>query len=189
MKTSAVPSATPRAGRSPRQAALAGLGACLAAVCAGASGCRDERAPDPQAAASVPATPDRLAPDETLPEAEAAFGLALPAGMRAVRHFHDAAYFVGDIAMEALLEHVKARVRAESVQMLNQGALFPRASVAGGDSSRLLRIELSKAPRGTQLYVKDITPPPPVGGASEAEIWRLAGRKPDGTPLDPNQLY
>lgn len=189
MTTSAVPTATPRIGRAQaRRPALAWLGACLgAAVCAG--GCRDEPTLERPAAASVSATPDRLAPGETLPEAEAAFGLALPAGMRPVRHFHDAAYFVGDIAMDALLEHVRARVHAESVQMLNQGALFARASVTGGDPSRLLRIELSKAPRGTQLYVKDITPPPAVGGVSEAEIWRLAGRKPDGTPLDPNQLY
>jgi hypothetical protein len=80
-------------------------------------------------------------------------------------------------------------VRAEPAQMLSQAIVLTRATAIGGDGSRLLRIELSKTPRGTQLYIKDITPPPALSGLSEAEIWSKAGRKPDGTPLDPNQLY
>ena len=166
------------------------LGACfVAALAAGLTGCPQRAESEQPAPVSAPATPDRLAPGETLPEAETAFGLPLPAGLRLVRHFNDAAYFAGNVPFEAVLEHVRSRVRAEGVQMLSQGALFPRATLAGGDAGRRLRIEIGKTPRGTQLHIQDITPPPAITGVSEADIWRKAGRKPDGTPLDPNQEY
>lgn len=171
------------------RASLAALGACLGAGAAALAGCHTKSASEPPPPASAPATPDRLAEGERLPEAETAFGLPLPAGMRVVRHFNDAAYFAGDVGFDAVLEHVRRHVRAEAAQMLNQGVVFPRATVAKGDANRLLRIELSTTPRGTQLHIKDITPPPALSGLSEAEIWRKAGRKPDGTPLDPNQVY
>ncbi len=168
----------------------AALGACLGAVmAAGLAGCREKSVAEAAPPASAPATPDRLADGERLPEAELAFGLPLPAGMRVVRHFNDSAYFSGELDLDAVLEHVRRHVRTEAAQLLSQAVVFPRATVAEGDAKRLLRIELSKTPRGTQLYIKDITPPPAVTGLSEAEIWRMAGRKPDGTPLDPNQLY
>lgn len=166
------------------------LGACLGAVITvGLAGCHDKGAAEAPTPASAPTTPDRLANGERLPEAEMAFGLPLPAGMRVVRHFNDSAYFSGDLELEAVLEHVRRHVRAEPAQMLSQAIVLPRATALGGDGSRLLRIELSKTPRGTQLHIKDITPPPALSGLSEAEIWSKAGRKPDGTPLDPNQLY
>jgi hypothetical protein len=170
--------------------ARARLGACIGAViAAGIAGCQEKTAPEAPPSATAPATPDRLADGERLPEAEIAFGLPLPAGMRVVRHFNDSAYFSGDLELEVVLEHVRRHVRAGPAQMLSQAVVFPRATALGGDGSRLLRIELSKTPRGTQLHIKDITPPPALSGLSEAEIWRKAGRKPDGTPLDPNQLY
>lgn len=163
---------------------LAALGVCLGVL----AGCHERSEPESSPPASA-ATPDRLAAGERLPEAETAFGLPLPAGMRLVRSYNDAAYFSGELAFDAVLEHVRARLRTGGAQMLNQGVLFPRAVVAGGDPNRLLRVELSKTPRGVQLHVKDITPPPALTGASEAEIWRQAGRNPDGTPIDQNSLY
>jgi hypothetical protein len=166
------------------------LGACLGAVItAGLAGCHDKSAPEAPPPASAPATPDRLANGERLPEAEIAFGVPLPAGMRVVRHFNDSAYFSGDLELDGVLEHVRRHVRAEPAQMRSQAIVFPRATALGDDGSRLLRIELSKIPGGTQLHIKDITPPPALSGLSEAEMWSKAGRKPDGTPLDPNQLY
>ncbi|HTV21451.1 MAG TPA: hypothetical protein VMG12_22340 [Polyangiaceae bacterium] len=172
------------------RASRVALGACVgAALSAGLAGCHQRSESEAPAPASAPTTPDRLAEDEKLPEAETAFGLALPAGLRLVRHFNDAAYFSGDLPFEAVLEHVRSRVKTDGVQLLNQGALFARATVAGNDSGQLLRIEISKTPRGTQLHIKDITPPPAITGVSEADIWRQAGRKPDGTPLDPNNEY
>lgn len=162
------------------------LGVCLGA-CLG--GCQEKRASEPAAPVSVPASPDRLGPGERLPEAETAFGLALPSGMRLVRHFDDAAYFAGDVELDALIAHVEQRVQAGPAQVSSQGVSFPRARVLGGDSRRLLRLELTRTPRGTQLHVKDITPPPALTGLSEEELWRMAGRNLDGTMVDEDQIY
>lgn len=171
------------------RASLAALGVWLGAGVSALAGCHEKGAAEPPPPSKAPATPDRLAQGERLPEAETAFGLPLPAGMHVVRHFDDAAYFAGDVAFDAVLDHVRRHVRAGAAEMLSQGAVFPRATLAQGDTGRLLRIELSKTPRGTQLHVRDITPPPAVTGLTEEEIWRKAGRKPDGTPVDPNQVY
>lgn len=167
----------------------AALGAC-AGVCLGLcmGGCHATSAPEPAPPEST-TTPDRLAADERLPEAETAFGLALPPGMHLVRHFNDAAYFSGDVPLDTVLEHVKEHVLTRQVELLSAGVLFPRASIVGDDTQRLVRIELSKTSGGTQLHIQDITPPPALTGLSEAEIWRKAGRNPDGTPIDQNQVY
>jgi hypothetical protein len=163
----------------------AALGACLG-VCLG--GCRAKSAPEPPPPEET-RTPDRLTGNERLPEAETAFGLALPPGMHAVRLFKRAAYFSSDQPLESVFEHVKERVLARDVELLRDGVLFPRAFIVGDDTQRLVRIELGKTPGGTELHIEDITPPPPLTGLSEAEIWRKAGRNPDGTPIDQNQVY
>jgi hypothetical protein len=162
------------------------IGACLGA-CLG--GCRDERAAEPPALANTPATPDRLSENERLPDAEIAFGLPLPSGLHLVRHFNDAAYFSGDLAIDVVIEHLRKYVRARDVEAQGQGIIFPRAQLIGDDAKRLLRIELRPLGRGTQLHIQDITPPPALTGANDADIWRKAGRNPDGTPIDQNRAY
>jgi hypothetical protein len=163
----------------------AAFGACVG-VCL--AGCRAKSAPEPPPPEET-RTPDRLTGKERLPEAEIAFGLALPPGMHLVRHFNDAAYFSGDLPLENVFEHVKGRVLAREVELLSDGMLFPRAFIVGDDTQRLVRIELDKTPSGTLLHIRDITPPPALTGLSESEIWRKAGRHPDGTPVDQNQAY
>jgi hypothetical protein len=158
------------------------LGATLA-------GCRDASVAAPPPAESAPTTPDRLAEDEHLPEAETAFGLPLPAGMRLVRYFDDAAYFSGEVPLDDVIEQVRKHVRAQEVQVMGQGVVFGRAQIANDDTKRLLRIEIRPSTRGTRLHVQDITPPPALTGANDAEIWRKVGRNPDGTPLNQNELY
>jgi hypothetical protein len=165
---------------------LLGLGPLLVgcAIC----GCRGE--PEPAPPANIAATPDRLAPGEGLPESETAFGLAMPRGMRLVSHFKDAAYFAGDVELERVLEHVAQHVSPRDAQLVDGGASFPSVRIDGDASGRLLRITLRKTRRGSQIHIEDVTPSAPVlSGLSQEEVWRKAGRKPDGTPLDPNQLY
>lgn len=152
--------------------------------------CHRERAPDPAPPAPAEAAPpDRLAPTEALPEAETAFGLPLPQGMRLVRHFNDSAYFMGEVEFAALLEHVQKHVTSSTVQMRGRGAVFASTQISGDEQERLVRIELNPAPRGSELHITDITPPPAVTGLTEAERWRRAGRNPDGTVIDQNQVY
>jgi hypothetical protein len=169
-------------GSTARSALALCIGACLA-------GCQDRTAAAPAPAASEAPTPDRLAKGERLSESETAFGVPLPAGMRLTRHFDDAAYFLGDVPLDTLVEHLQKYVRSSDVQTRGQGVVFARASVIGDETRRSLRIEVRPTPRGTQLHLQDVTPPPALTGANEAEIWRKAGRNPDGTPIDQNRLY
>lgn len=146
-------------------------------------------APPPPAESAAPA-PDRLAAEERLPDSEVAFGLPLPRGMRLSRHFGDGAYFAGPIGMTALLEHVRGHVQAQDVQLRGRRAVMPRAIIKGDAERRTFRIEISTTGRGSLLHIKDVTPPVlATRGLPEAEIWRRAGRKPDGTLLDSREMY
>ena len=113
----------------------------------------------------------------------------MPKGMRLVRHFADSAYFAGELDVRRAVEHVTQHVRARDMQLVGRGATFPRAYIAGDASKRLFRIDVSETARGSQIHIQDVTPPPAPTGLSEAERWRQAGRNPDGSLIDPNQLY
>jgi hypothetical protein len=168
-----------------QRGALLGIGMSLWVT----SGCHRKAAPDDVPVSESAPAPDRLTAAEKLPEAETAFGLPIPKGMRLVRHFNDAAYFAGDLDMRHALEHVRKYVVASDVQMLAKGALFSRAYIVGDDSKRLVRILVTPIQNGTQIRIQDITPPRAMTGLSQAEILRQAGRNPDGTVMDQNQLY
>jgi len=154
--------------------------ACASAAC--------QREPAP---VEVGPTPDRLAAGERLPESETAFGLPLPRGMRLVRHFKDAAYFSGGVKLQQALEHLAKHVTPASAELVTNGAVFSRVNVTGAPAGAPpLRITLKRTQRGSQIHVEQLTPPPPVvSGLSQEELWRKAGRNPDGTPIDPSQLY
>jgi hypothetical protein len=164
------------------------LRAALCLVASLAVGCHSKPVASVEEAPAAPSTPDRLTSDEHLPEAETAFGLPLPKGMRLTRHFSDAAYFSGSLDMQSTLDHVRKYVEARDVEMTNQHVVFARARIKG-NAERIFRIEISATPRGSQVHLKDITPPALARGLSEPEIWQRAGRKPDGSLLDPNQVY
>jgi hypothetical protein len=169
----------------PRLLTLLGVAFGLG-VCAGCD-TKPTVAPAPAAAAAAP--PDRLQAGESLPEAETAFGLPLPPGMRLTRHFSDSAYFTGELPMEKALEHVQGHIEARDIELMSRRTVISRAFIKGDKDRRLVRIEVSKLPQGSQIYIKDITPPPAIGRLSEAELWQRAGRKPDGSLLDPNKVY
>jgi hypothetical protein len=168
-----------------QRGALLGIGMSLWV----ASGCHRKVAPDDDPVSESAPAPDRLEATEKLPEAETAFGLPIPKGMRLVRHFNDAAYFAGELDMKHALEHIRKYVIASDVQMLAKGALFSRAYIVGDESKRLVRILVTPIQNGTQIRIQDITPPRAVTGLSQAEVLRQAGRNPDGTVMDQNQLY
>jgi hypothetical protein len=171
--------------RAPARLVLLGTGLSLVV----ATGCRERAAPVAEAVADEQPAPDRLAPGEKLPEAETAFGLPIPKGMRLVRHFNDSAYFAGELPLASALEHVRKHVTPSDAQMLGKGAVFPRAHIVGDESQRLVRIAVTQAYSGSQIHIQDITPPPATTGLSQAEILRQAGRNPDGSLIDQNQLY
>jgi len=154
------------------------------------AGCREKAAPvsDVEPPPSSPA-PDRLAADERLPEAETAFGLPLPAGMHLVRQYDGSAYFQGATDLEATLGYLRQHLSPATVQLTRNGAEFPRVRILGGNSEHLYRVDVTRSRNGSQVLIEDITPPPALIGLSEEEMWRRAGRNPDGSLIDPNSVY
>jgi hypothetical protein len=162
------------------------LGLCLALCTA----CREKPVPvEAPREEEEPASPDRLAEGERLPESETAFGLPLPRGMHVVRQYDDSAYFQGGTDVEKTLAHLRDHVSPATAQLTHEGAEFPRVRIVGGDAERLYRVSVNKAGLGSQVHIQDITPARALTGVSEAEMWRKAGRNPDGTLIDPNQVY
>jgi len=133
--------------------------------------------------------PDRLRGQERLPDSETAFGLALPPGMRLTRHFNDSAYFIGKPDVSSVVLALQPQLTARSVEMARGHATFARTQVKQDTAQRWVRIEVSAEGSGTQVYVKNVTPPPAPRGLSEKEIWSRVGRGPDGKPLNENQMY
>jgi hypothetical protein len=109
--------------------------------------------------------------------------------MRLTRQFQDSAYFLGRLDLATVVEHLKPHLDAKRVESNPGHTVFEQASLKNGHSERRLRVDVSAEGPGTQVYVQDVTPPPAPRGVSEAEMWRRAGRNPDGTPMDQNQLF
>lgn len=169
--------------RSPRRARALWLLATLAGAC-------HSKAPPPASdLPEEPATPDRLSANERLPEAETAFGLALPPGMQLTRHFNDSAYFLGRAPLTSVVVALQPQLTARSVEMTPRRAIFAHTQIKQDAAGRWVRIEVSAEGQGTQVYVQDVTPPPAPRGLSEKEIWSRVGRNADGTPIDQNQQY
>lgn len=159
--------------------------AALALLCA----CERSRPPLPTEVAPQ-ATPDRLPPEQQrASETATAFGLSLPKGMRLTRQFNDSAYFMGRMDLVSVVEHLKPHLEAQRMEIKPGYTAFENARLKGDTSEKRLRVGVSAEGPGTQVFVQNVTPPPTPRGVSEAEMWRRAGRNPDGTPLDQNQLY
>lgn len=154
-----------------------------------AAACHSKAAPPATELPEEQAAPDRLSGNEHLPEAETAFGLTLPPGMRLTRYFNDSAYFLGKAELSSVVLALEPQLTARSVEMNTGRAIFAHTQIKQDSAARWVRIEVSAEGRGTQVYVQDVTPPPAPRGLSEKEIWSRVGRNSDGTPLDQNQQY
>lgn len=176
-------------GRAARaRARLPAASAVLALLLASTWGCssRRERGPAPEVSE---ATPDRLTTDEVVTEAPVAFGMPLPPGMRLTRYFSDAAYFSGRVSVEDALAHVRQHVLTRDVEMRTSRVLISQAYIREDERRRLFRIEISSVDDGSQIHIQDITPEPVTQGLSVEERWRRAGRNPDGSMLNPKEMY
>ena len=109
---------------------LVGLGACH----------RRSEAPLPVEQAPAP---DRLSGEERLPEAETAFGLPLPRGLRLTHAFNDSAYFAGKVPPAAVLEHLRSQLVSGNLELMGTRSVYSRARIKGDAEQRLFRIEVS----------------------------------------------
>ena len=163
------------------------LSLLLLAICA--SACHSKPPPAAEQAEETTEAPDRLQGHERLPESETAFGLTLPPGMHLTRQFNDSAYLLGTQDVSSVVLALQPQLTARNVEMAQGRATFARTQLKQNSAQRWLRIEVSAGGAGTQVYVKDVTPPPAPRGLSEKEIWSRVGRGPDGKPIDENQAY
>ena len=171
----------PRSLVSPRFALL------VVAIAPLALACRTEGAPQaaPSAsAASPPAVPvDRLAPGTV-----DVFGFPVPRELEVVSRTRDAALLIGQASPDAVSRYVRAHVDVSHLEVAGSRTIFPKARIKKGAPDRVYRFVVAPEGARVKLAIEDITPPPVVGGLSDAERWRRAGFSPDGMPLDPKAL-
>jgi len=160
----------------------------LAMLVALAAACH-RRPETPRPVEQAAPAPDRLSGEERLPEAETAFGLRLPPGLRLTQSFKDSAYFAGRIPPATVIEQLSSQLVSSNLELMGTRSVFAQTQIKGDAENRRFRIEVSPISGGSRLYVKNITPPPVPKGLSPEEMWKLAGRNPDGKPIDENQLY
>jgi hypothetical protein len=153
--------------------------------------CRKVTPPAPSVAPSTSevgsAKPiDHLAPDELEPGQSQVFGFEVPRRLRVKGAFLEVAYLEGNVTPEALANYVRERVEVDRVEIGAASTRFEHAHIKRGAPERIYDIEVSPgAADMTELVIRDVTSPPPNPSfMNEADRWRQAGRKPDGTPLD-----
>jgi hypothetical protein len=149
----------------------------------------EKQSPQPAAEPAPTETPDRLPEQERSEEAATAFGLSLPRGMRLTQRGGDAAYFTGRMELATVVEHLKPHLDAQRIEVNAGYTAFQNAKLKGDTSDKRLSVDVTAEGRGTLVVVRNVTRPAAPPGLTPAESWRRAGRNPDGTPLDENQLY
>jgi hypothetical protein len=172
----------------PRQI-VARLPWAAAVIALASAGCRDRQPVLPLPDDEPTAAPDRLGPGESLPEAETAFGLVVPRGMRITRYFNDSVYVSGSVPLQDTIEHVQGLVVASNVEITTRSAVFRRVRIKGDRQNRLFRIEIQGNRHESEFRLRNVTPPPLTPGLTEAERWKQAGRNPDGSLIDENQVF
>jgi len=169
--------------------------AVLALTVLASNACRTKEAAPSSAPSAVPASSarppsdkliDRLAPGELTPGKSQVFGFEVPANMRVEGAFLEVAYLEGPVQPEALANYVRERVDIQRVEIGAASTIFSRARIKRGAPDRLYDLVVTpKLNQRTELEIRDVTPrPKSPPGTTDADRWRQAGRKPDGTPLD-----
>lgn len=130
---------------------------------------------------------DQLAPGEIAEGKETAFGITLPRKMTITARFADTVFARGDLTIEDTTRYVRQRVVAERVDVGPAKTVFTKAT-SKSDPGKILAIEIVSVGNGSQLVLRDATPPPPEPGLSEEERWKKLGLSPQGKLLDPTHL-
>jgi hypothetical protein len=150
-------------------------------------GCQREPAPAIVEATAV--TPDRLQPEESLPETQRIFGIEVPRGLRLVSDFGDRASLIGPLPLAEAITYFSQQVESTPIEVANERAVFARVRLKANRTRHEYRIELTRKRHDTFVLIADVTPPPVTHGIDEKARWEQAGRKPDGTLIDPRRVY
>lgn len=161
----------------------------LAVVCCEQRRPSDATPPPPAVAEPSSTAPlDRLAPGELAQSAQQVFGFPIPREMRLERAYPDAVHLVGEVEVAGIAEYVRKHADVGAPELIAQVLRFDRGRIRNQKDQRLYRFDISQRGRQVQLLISDVTPPPIQPGLTDEERWRLAGLKPDGTPLDISNL-
>ena len=153
----------------------------------------DRSDPPPPAAvapprASVSARPvDHLTPGELAQGNLDAFGLKLPRVMRIKYRGPTEVEAEGFVASERVANYVRARIKANSVELGAARTVFDQARVPGEKIDRPLRIEVVAKGEMTRLIVRDLSPRKPDPPMTPEERWKRHGFDKDGKLIDPNK--
>jgi hypothetical protein len=172
--------------------------ASTAALLALAAGCRRpapgdvSEGPTGATAASTPAasvaTPaDHLAPGELLEGSEQAFGIVLPRDLRVKGRFVDVVYTTGRPSVHALTQYFRARLQDGSLREGAQAATFEHVRVSGKPGLELF-VHVAAARDGTNVEIRNATPPPASPLPDEPARWKEVGLTPHGRIADPTHL-
>jgi hypothetical protein len=112
--------------------------------------------------------------------------------MKVTAVFPRVGHATGQLHAEDVANYVRDRVDVRRVELGAVGTVFAAVHVAGGDPSRVYRIEVNTEENTTEIVMRDVTPvpePPVDRTLTDEERWRRAGYKPNGMPLDPMNLH
>jgi hypothetical protein len=132
-------------------------------------------------AASVPV--DRLAPGELAPGKSQVFGFEVPKEMAIKSQGIARVVLEGEVEANSVVTYVRDRVAVSHVELGAGRTIFPQARIKQGLPDRVYQLEVVPIRRRTQLVIEDVTPAPAPSGVSQEELWRRAGRGPDGKPI------
>ena len=122
-------------------------------------------------------------------EKQLLYGLQLPENFRITRRFDDTTHLTTPLPLSKTVSFFKDHLLAQHAEIDAKRTRFPRAYMKTDPSRRLLSVELTPRRGGTQVRVRDITPPPITQGLSSEERWKQAGRNPDGSLEDRSRVY
>lgn len=150
-------------------------------------GCKkDQPQPVPTQAT---ASPDRLSEGEVLPGRDSAFGLELPQGLKVAARYPHVVQMSSTLSREAVVRFFRENVLVQHVEVTPSHTLFPKVYIKGDKSKHIYRIDVTVGSGRTLVNMRDITPPPVTQGLTEVQRWEQAGRNPDGTQKNRNQIY
>jgi len=120
------------------------------------------------------------------PGKEAAFGVPLPAALRVILREPFRVQSEGRVQPERVSNFLRGYVEAQSVDVGAVKTIFDRA-VVKGTTEPVLRIEVVKISRGTQVIVHDLSPAR-IPRLDPADVWKLHGFDETGTRMDPSKF-
>jgi hypothetical protein len=112
----------------------------------------------------------------------------LPRGFVVKRTFNDSVAAVGPSPLDLVEAYIRRRVEVDRIEAGPVRTVFERVRVRGdGPERHWLRIEMDARPNGSEIVVRDITPPPDTPGLAPDERWKRAGLGPGGKQLNPSE--